>query len=287
MIARALGGAAIAAGIAIAARRTGSLSSGGAVAASVVGTVAMAAGWGWGALLIAYFAASALLTRWGAPQKEARTGAIVEKGGARDAWQVIANGGVFALAALGAAALGAFPVEVSAFGARVTVGGGAPGDPDAWRLIGAGALAAAAADTWSTELGTMFGGTPRSLVSGTPVPVGTSGGITPWGSLGALLGGAFVALVAVACGWRAVDLAPIAFAGIVGAFADSLLGDTVQARRVCSACGAFTERGEHDCGASTTPAGGWRWMTNDAVNLVATLVGAATALISAHALAGA
>ena len=56
---------------------------------------------------------------------------------------------------------------------------------------------------------------------------------------------------------------------------------------VCPACGAFTERREHDCGASTSPAGGWRWMTNDAVNLVATLVGAATALISSHALAGA
>src|SRR5258705_4914502 len=79
--------------IALAARRARSLSRSGALAAVVVGTAAVAAGWGWGALLFLYFVLSTLLSRAGAAEKAARTAGIVEKGGARDATQVIANGG--------------------------------------------------------------------------------------------------------------------------------------------------------------------------------------------------
>ena len=258
MIERALAGAVIAGGIAVTAHWARALSPSGAIAATVVGTIAIAAGWGWGALLIAYFVASVLVSRWGASYKAARTAAIVAKGGVRDAWQVGANGGVFALTALGAL--------------------GVVGSPHWWSIAGAGALAAAAADTWSTEIGTRVGGTPRSILSRRPVPAGTSGGVTLWGSVGAIAGGAFVAMVAVLCGWRVAHVAPIAVAGLVGAFADSLLGAAVQSVNRCPACGTFTERAVHDCGSPTVPASGWRWMTNDAVNCAATVIGAATAL---------
>src|SRR5258705_4713536 len=87
--------------IALAARRARSLSRSGALAAVVVGTAAVAAGWGWGTLLFIYFVLSTLLSRAGAAEKAARTAGILEKGGARDATQAIANGGVFALCALG------------------------------------------------------------------------------------------------------------------------------------------------------------------------------------------
>src|SRR5665213_2130338 len=96
---RSLEGAIVAACVAFGAKRAGSLSMSGALAATIVGTLAVAAGWDWGALLLLYFISSSLLSRIGRATKERRTAAIVAKGGARDAIQVLANGGVFAAAA--------------------------------------------------------------------------------------------------------------------------------------------------------------------------------------------
>ncbi|MBY0491382.1 MAG: DUF92 domain-containing protein, partial [Gemmatimonadaceae bacterium] len=129
--------------IAVAARRAGALSTTGAVAAMVTGTIAMAAGWPWGAFLVGWFVAASLLSRAGRAAKQARTGDIVEKGDTRDAGQVLANGGVYAA---GAAAALIHP-EWAPWAA----------------LAGAGALAAAGADTAATEVGTLWGGAPWSL----------------------------------------------------------------------------------------------------------------------------
>ena len=63
MIERVLAGLLVAGTVALAARRAHALSFGGAAAAVVVGSFAVAAGWAWGALLIAYFAASIALSR--------------------------------------------------------------------------------------------------------------------------------------------------------------------------------------------------------------------------------
>ena len=60
-------------------------------------------------------------------------------------------------------------------------------------ILAAGALAAASADTWATEVGTLWGGRPRSIISGRPVAPGMSGGITLIGTMGALVGSAIVA----------------------------------------------------------------------------------------------
>ena len=86
--------------IALGAHRAGSLARSGAAVAIVVGTIAIATGWSWGALLIAFFIASSALSRFHADAKARRTGDLVAKGGARDAAQVLANGGGFACAAL-------------------------------------------------------------------------------------------------------------------------------------------------------------------------------------------
>ncbi|MBI2797034.1 MAG: DUF92 domain-containing protein [Gemmatimonadetes bacterium] len=259
MIGRTLAGVAVAVGVAAAARRAGALTTGGAISAAVAGTIAIAAGWGWGALLIAFFVSSSALSRLGAAGKAARTAAIVGKTGPRDSRQVWANGGVFALAALGALA----------------------GPCWAWGAAAAGALAAAAADTWSTEIGTWVGGVPRSILSLAPLPAGMSGGVTAWGSAGAAAGALFIALAAVAAGWPLAQWPAVAIAGIAGAFVDSLLGASLQAVRRCPACGTRTERDPHDCGAATLPAGGLPWMTNDVVNLAATVAGAAIAAVLA------
>jgi uncharacterized protein (TIGR00297 family) len=257
MVYRVAAGLLAAAAIALGARRAGSLSTSGAVAAMAVGTAAVAAGWRWGALLVAYFIASSLLSRRGAAEKARRTGGVVEKGGPRDVIQVLANGGVFALCALLAALAGApanAPLAVAALGA----------------------LAAATADTWATEVGTLFGGTPRSLLTLRRVPPGTSGAVSLAGTLAMIAGALFIALLA-----RALSLTSavgiVAIGGAAGAMADSLLGATLQERRWCDACALATERRVHDCGAATRLAGGQAWMDNDAVNLLATLVGAVVA----------
>ena len=262
MLEHAAAGAIVAAAIAVVARRFRSLSTSGAVAAIIVGSASAAAGWKWGALLVAYFVAAVLLSRLGRTEKERLTSGVVAKGGARDATQVIANGGVFAASVL----LG--QVGSGRFG--VTMG-----------IAALGALAAAAADTWATELGTLYGGTPRSLLTFRRLPSGTSGGVSVIGSLAMIAGAAFIACVAK--GFGLPDGAGIVTAaGVSGAMADSLLGATVQERRWCFTCEKASERRVHDCGARTVPAGGREWMDNDLVNLIATVIGAGVAALLAN-----
>jgi uncharacterized protein (TIGR00297 family) len=260
----ALAGLVVAGAIAAGAWRAGSLGTGGAVAATLVGGAAMTAGWPWGAVLLAFFVSSSAWSRAGASAKAARTGRVIAKGGPRDAWQVVANGGVFAAAAAGAAWHGAL----------------------AWSLLGAGALAAATADTWATEIGTWHGGTPRHLITWRPLPVGLSGGVTAVGTAASAIGAAALAAVAVAVGMVPGWAGPaIAGGGVAGALADSLAGALWQERRTCPACGAATERVVHDCGTPTVRSGGWRIIGNDAVNALATAIGGGATMALAHALA--
>jgi uncharacterized protein (TIGR00297 family) len=258
---RLLAGALVAAAIALLAHRAGSLAGSGAAAAVAVGTAAVAAGWSWGALLIAVFVASSALSRWRREAKAERTASVVEKGGPRDAWQVLANGGVFAGAAIASVL--------------------APGR--LWSAIAIGAIAASTADTWGTEVGSAIGGTPRSLLSGRPVAAGASGGVTVAGSVATLAGAGFVAARVMLLGLGApVALAAVA-GGVAGALADSLLGAMVQERRHCPACELPTERLVHGCGSTTRVAGGVAGFRNDAVNLAASAVGAAVGAVAALA----
>jgi len=71
-------------------------------------------------------------------------------------------------------------------------------------------------------------------------------------------------------------LAAVGGAGVVGAWADSVLGATVQARFVLPD-GTRTERPATD-GTPLPLASGWRPMTNARVNLACTLVGATVGL---------
>ena len=194
------------------------LTAAGAAAALAVGTPTV---WGMGwrglLLLLAFFVSGSLLTRGG---------------GRRNARQVLANGGVAAVAAL----LGSWP----AF---------------------AGAVAAATADTWATELGAHSPTPPRLITSGAPVPSGANGGVTLLGTGGGVLGAVVIAGLAWVLGPRAGGpgsthpgglVAVVAVAGVAGMLIDSLLGATLQ--------------GPDD-----------KWMDNDAVNFAMTLAGAGIA----------
>lgn len=252
-VAIGVGLATIVAGLAFRARQ---LTRGGAFAAFVCGTVATAAGWGWVVALLAFFITSSGLSRWRRAAKAARTDDVLEKAGARDVWQVVANGGVFATCAL----------------AVVFV-------PMPWlAAAGFGALAAATSDTWATEVGTAIGGTPRHVLGLAPVTAGTSGAVSFAGTLAMFAGAAFAGTVALVSGFDGGMAVAVGVGGVVGAFVDTLLGATLQARRWCPACRRVTEQPVHRCGTTTTHAGGIAAMTNDAVNLTSTVVGALVAV---------
>jgi len=255
MIARAAAGALIAAAIAAVAWRAGSLSRSGAVAAIFIGTLGIAAGWEWGALLVLYFLSSSLLSRVDTSVKAQRSGSIVEKSGARDAAQVLANGAVFATAAV---------LELIV-------------PSSLWLFTGAGALAASAADTWGTEIGMLAKNSPRMITTWRVVPTGTSGGVSVIGLVATVGGALFMAVAAWLLHRNAHAGLAVLLGGIVGALVDSFGGALWQSRRVCRHCGSATERLVHDCGMRTERAGGLGWLNNDGINAACTLVGALVA----------
>ena len=82
-------------------------------------------------------------------------------------------------------------------------------------------------------------------------------------------------LVAAAAALAVSDRALLAAAAALGTFGmllDSLLGSGVQGKFRCPACDEPSERRRHRCGTRTELVGGWRWLDNDAVNAVVTVV---------------
>jgi uncharacterized protein (TIGR00297 family) len=229
-----------------------------------------------GGYLIAWFALATALSRVGKRKKEARLSGIVEKSSQRDAWQVLANGGVFCACSLAV-------IYVT------RTGGEGDGYADFFMLAGAGSLAAAGADTWATEIGTLFGGAPWSLRTFSRVPAGTSGAITIAGTL-AMIAGAFV-LTLLACAFElfprddlgftisALTVAAITIGGVVGAMVDTLVGAWLQERRWCPRCTVETEQKTHRCGTSTVHHRGVSGLNNDWVNVLCSLAGAITPLV--------
>ncbi|MFP5226820.1 MAG: DUF92 domain-containing protein [Acidobacteriota bacterium] len=181
------------------------------------------------ALLVLTFSA----TRFGRRRKEALGIAEARRG--RTASQVAANLGVAALAGIPLSAAHVFtPV---AFGGRAAM------------AAMVAAMAEAAADTVSSELGQVLGGTPRMITTLRRVVAGTDGAI----SLAGTLAGALAAALLVGVAWLALPQFPrrdallALVAGIAGTLVDSLLG-------------AVPER--------------QGWLNNDAVNMLSTLTAA-------------
>jgi uncharacterized membrane protein len=242
-------------------------------------------------VLLAFFITSTLLSRSG----KARKAELIDigKGGPRDAAQVLANGGV----------------ATACITAWVLLDHG--NASSLWFIAFAGAYAAATADTWGTEIGTLAPEPPRSVLTGKPIATGLSGGVSPAGTSAEFAGAVLIAVLtpvalvlALSPGHTTIDLPvsalltslgargpfaafamvtilPVAAGGFAGAWIDSLLGETLQDRRWCPACARECETDPHVCGTPTKRRRGLAWMTNDAVNAVATLAGAAIAVLFA------
>lgn len=236
------------------------LSGSGAVAATAVGAAIFSgAGVRGSAALIGYFVTSSLLGRLPAPAAQRQ-----RRGNRRDAVQVLANGGPTAAIALllpGACGRTRRMVEAAFYAS----------------------IAAAAADTWATEIGTRWGGNPRVMLVGGAVPAGTSGGVSGAGMAATNIAAAGVALVAC-CQRQNWGLgAAIFVGGVSGSLVDSVIGASLQERRWCDACQSQTELIHHACGNETRRIGGIPGCSNDVVNVLGILAGAAAgALIAAR-----
>lgn len=223
----------------------------------VVGTVIFGfGGWVWGALLIAFFVLSTLLSHYKEGFKR-HLAEKFEKGHRRDLGQTLANGGAGALAAL----IFFFfpdPVVLAAF---------------------VGAMATVNADTWATELGVLAKRPPRLFTTWRTVEPGTSGGISLPGTLASMAGALSIGLAAAV--FLFIDrtpggllfILPALSGGVAGCMFDSLLGATVQAIYYSPARQKETEKKIDLDGTVNVHRRGWRWLTNDWVNFLSSLVG--------------
>ena len=67
-------------------------------------------------------------------------------------------------------------------------------------------------------------------------------------------------------------------AGFVGSLVDSILGGSIQAMFRCAVCNKETEKRVH-CDMQTHHIRGFKWIDNDGVNFVNTIVGAMIVLL--------
>ena len=231
--------------------------TGGLFAASLVGL----GGWPWIVPGIVFFGLSSALTSMEGPDQS-----LSREAPHRTQAQVLANGGV---AWTSVAMVAVLP----------------PGTSSASTAIYAafvGALAAAAADTWATELGRWSPSPPWSLRDGRRVSVGTSGAVSVVGTGAALLGAASVVGPALLVNGPLAGSTPqnatlLLGAGMLGMGADSVAGAFLQAHYRASS-GRLVETPPSDGAA---PVQGWAGIGNNAVNLIGTAVGALVAAAGA------
>ncbi|MDF2962904.1 MAG: rane protein [Paenibacillus sp.] len=251
-----------------------SLSGSGAAAAIVVGSVLYTlGGLPWYGTLLVFFITSTLLTKWRHKQK-ASVESNYAKSGRRDAGQVLANGGIGTLLCIGNS-IWPHPLWWTAF---------------------LGVMATVNADTWATEIGGLSRQMPRSIVSGRKVSAGTSGGVTGLGLTASFAGGLVIGASAwLFVQWGAGEIAstayPVTFSsaglgvmlllgaagGIVGSLADSWLGAVWQVMYRCTVCGREIEKNRH-CGSPAVRIRGASFMSNDAVNMISSLLGGAACM---------
>lgn len=212
---------------------------------------------GWAAVVPmgVFFSSSSVLSHM-FPDRRQSTDILFEKSSVRDAGQVVANGGIATV---------------------LVVLWWLTGD-HRWYAGFLGSTAAANADTWATELGTLSRHPPRLITSFQRVEPGRSGAVSPLGLLSAAGGSALV--VASSLPWVPPRvLLPAGVAGLAGSLADSILGATVQAQFQCRICGKTTESTSH-CGCESDHVRGFRTIRNDLVNWGCTLVGGSIALFA-------
>jgi len=256
----------ICAALALGAWKVHVLESAGAITAFLIGFATFvfpADGWKWFLVLLVFLMVSSYMTHY-KYQVKRKKGFAQEKGGARGWPNVAANGAVAGLLVLFTPF---FPREL---------------------ILAAflGAVATANADTLATEIGLLNPTDPRLITDlRKVVPAGTSGGISIFGELATLLGALLIGVAAGLlgmsgnAGWPlGVLIGTTMIAGLAGCSIDSVIGATVQGIYKCRVCSKITENRRH-CGNPSIPLRGHKAIDNNVVNLIATICGAAVAVL--------
>ena len=98
-------------------------------------------------------------------------------------------------------------------------------------LAYAAAVATAAADTGSSEIGKAYGRRTFLITTFRPVPPGTEGAVSLEGTMAGLAAAAILASIGAATGLYSWAWAPaIALAGLLGSLAESVLGTVAEKR---------------------------------------------------------
>lgn len=198
--------------VAAAGYRAGTVRISGTIAGALLGTIILVfAQWqGW-TLLLATFVAAVISSRMGLRRK-LLLGIAEEHGGRRGAGNAIANTGVAALAALMAPLTYAYDGALVAFVA---------------------ALAAGGSDTIASEIGKAWGRATYLVTTVERVSPGTPGAMSLEGTIAGVAGAAILAGLGAALGLVDASCIPlIVVAATVGAFVESVLGATLEARGV-------------------------------------------------------
>ncbi|TPX60719.1 hypothetical protein PhCBS80983_g01621 [Powellomyces hirtus] len=218
--------------------RKKSLSSSGAMAASVVGFITFVGGRNANLLFAGVLLGFYLLGSRATKYKQDRKKELEEdfqEGGQRTARQVLANG----LTGTVACALHYYliPLESSA------VCYGQVDDANSmWHtilvLVYLGHYACCCGDTWASEIGILSTETPILITTLKRVPRGTNGGVSSLGLAASVAGGFVIGIIAAVglplgptCGGMSQRLQIVflgALGGLLGSLIDSLLGATLQ-----------------------------------------------------------
>ena len=228
-----------------------SLTLSGAVGTILVGS-AVSIGFGYRGLLLlgVFFASSSLWSKIKVRNKTNLKNKVA-KGEQRDIVQVFANGSVAGVTSL------MFAITDSLF----------------WLIFFVGSIAAANADTWASEIGTLSKKKPILLTKWKRVDTGTSGAVSVLGTFAGFFGSLLISFISFLL-WPELSFflfLGLTLIGFCGNLIDTILGASIQVVYKCPVCGMETEKKFH-CEKETTYFKGLWICDNDVVNFLSILL---------------
>jgi len=243
--------------IAYAAYKKESLTLDGSIGATFLGTLMYATSGLFGSIMmVVFFLSSSILSHFKKSKKE-KAARQFDKTGRRDIMQVFANGGVGLIHSI------LYYITKK----------------PAYLVFLGISFAAANADTWATELGLLNRRNPISLRTFKPVEKGTSGAISLFGTLSALVGSMLIGIFATfGFSFLNINLSEIGleftqafqmvtFGGFLGSIIDSVLGATVQGVYYSQELEGETEKRIYN-GKPNVLVRGFSFVNNDLVNFL-------------------
>lgn len=124
-------------------------------------------------------------------------------------------------------------------------------------------FSAAAADTFSSEIGMMTKGKVFNILTGKPMAGGLSGGVSVAGLFAGLIGSILLSLLAVPqFGWLGMFI--VSILGFLGTIFDSIIGILLQSKYI----GKEGQLQDVPNNPYDNPVKGWKIITNNAVNFI-------------------